>query len=44
MWFKHVGITVVKGQKFKVVSDTPQVFQTDGEVLKDIKEFEINIE
>ena len=44
MWFKHLGITVVKGQKFKLVSDTPQVFQTDGEVLKDIKEFEINIE
>ena len=44
MWFKHVGITVVKGQKFKLVSDAPQVFQTDGEVLKDIKEFEINIE
>ena len=44
MWFKHVGITVVKGQNFKLVSDTPQVFQTDGEVLKDIKEFEINIE
>ena len=44
MWFKHVGISIIKGQNFKLVSDTPQVFQTDGEVLKDIKEFEINIE
>ena len=43
MWFKEVGISVIKGQTFKVVSDTPQVFQTDGEVVKNVKEFEIKI-
>ena len=43
MWFKHVGITVIKGQNFKVSANAPQVFQTDGEVLKDVQEFEINI-
>ena len=43
MWFKEVGISVIKGQQFKVVADSPQVFQTDGEVVKNIKEFEIKI-
>ena len=32
MWFKHVGISVIKGQHFIAVSSAPQVFQTDGEV------------
>lgn len=43
MWFKEVGISVIKGQQFKVVADSPQIFQTDGEVVKNIKEFEIKI-
>lgn len=43
MWFKEVGISVLKGQHFKVVSNEPQVFQTDGEVRENIKEFEIEI-
>ena len=43
MWFKHVGISVIKGQHFKAVASSPQIFQTDGEVLNDVKEFEIEI-
>lgn len=43
MWFKEVGISVIKGQQFKVVADSEQIFQTDGEVVKNIKEFEIKI-
>ena len=43
MWFKEVGISVLKGQHFKVVSNEPQVFQTDGEVRENVKEFEIEI-
>ena len=43
MWFKKVGISVIKGQSFKAKASTSQVFQTDGEVLKNVKEFEIKI-
>ena len=43
MWFKHVGISVIKGQHFKAVASSPQIFQTDGEVLNEVKEFEIEI-
>ncbi len=41
LWFKHVGISIISGRQFRVVADNPQVFQTDGEVLKEVKEFEI---
>ena len=43
MWFKHVGISVIKGQKFKATASKEQVFQTDGEVLTGVKEFEVLI-
>ena len=43
MWFKEVGISVIKGQHFKLEANAPQIFQTDGEVLTDVKEFEIEI-
>ena len=43
MWFKHLGISVLKGQHFKAVASAPQTFQTDGEVIKKVKEFEIEI-
>ena len=44
MWFKHLGISVLSGQKFKATASSEQVFQTDGEVLTGVKEFVINIE
>ena len=43
MWFKEVGISIIKGQQFKLVANSSQVFQTDGEVLKDVSSFEIEI-
>ena len=43
MWFKHVGISVLKGQKFKAVASSEQVFQTDGEVLTGVGSFEVEI-
>ena len=43
MWFKHLGISVLKGQSFNLVADSPQVFQTDGEVVKEVSQFEIKI-
>lgn len=43
MWFKHVGISVIKGQKFKAVASEPQVFQTDGEVITGVTSFEVEI-
>ena len=43
MWFKQVGISVIKGQHFKVCASAPQVFQTDGEVVENVSEFEIKI-
>ena len=44
MWFKHVGISVIKGQHFKAFSSAPQVFQTDGEVLTNVSSFEVKID
>lgn len=44
LWFKHVGISVVEGQHFKATASEAQTFQTDGEVVDNIKEFEINIQ
>ena len=43
LWFKTVGISVVKGQNFTVKADRELVFQTDGEVLTGVKNFEIII-
>lgn len=43
LWFKTVGISVVKGQNFKVKANKELVFQTDGEVHTGINGFEINI-
>ena len=43
MWFKEVGISIIKGVHFRLNASTPQVFQTDGEVRKDVKQFEIEI-
>ena len=43
MWFKHLGISVINGQKFKATASKKQVFQTDGEVITGVKEFEILI-
>lgn len=43
LWFKTVGISVLKGKNFKVIADRELVFQTDGEVRTGVKEFEINI-
>ena len=43
MWFKEVGISIIKGQQFKLTANSSQVFQTDGEVLKDVSSFEIEI-
>ena len=43
LWFKHLGISVLSGQKFKATASSEQVFQTDGEVVTGVKEFEILI-
>ena len=43
MWFKHLGISVLSGQKFKATASSEQVFQTDGEVATGVKGFEILI-
>jgi diacylglycerol kinase family enzyme len=43
MWFKQVGISVVKGKHFILKADIPQAFQSDGEVVKDVREFEASI-
>lgn len=43
MWFKHLGISLLKGQEFKLNASAPQVFQTDGEVLTGVNEFSIKI-
>lgn len=44
MWFKHVGISVIKGQHFIATSNAPQVYQSDGEVLTDVSSFEVKID
>ena len=43
IWFKHLGISIIQGQKFKAVASKEQVFQTDGEVLTGVKEYEVLI-
>lgn len=44
MLFKKVGISLVKGRHFKLVSNAPLPFQCDGEVVVDVNEFEVNME
>lgn len=44
MWFKKVGISLIKGRNFKLISSHPLPFQSDGEVVVDVTEFEVNIE
>jgi diacylglycerol kinase family enzyme len=44
MLFKKVGISLVKGRQFKLVSNAPIPFQSDGEVVIGVNEFEVNIE
>ena len=44
MLFKKVGISLVKGRHFKSVSNAPLPFQSDGEVVVDVNEIEVNME
>lgn len=44
MWFKKSGITFLTGRKFKLTSSHPLPFQSDGEVVLDVKEFSIEID
>ena len=44
MLFKKVGISLVKGRHFKLVSNAPLPFQSDGEVVVDVNEIEVNME
>lgn len=43
LWFKELGISILTGQHFKVMADSVQTFQTDGEVVENVQEFEIKI-
>lgn len=43
MWFKKHGVSLLKGRKFKLTSSQPLPFQSDGEVVLDVKEFSIEI-
>ena len=40
---QNYGISLLKGQEFKLNASAPQVFQTDGEVLTGVNEFSIKI-
>ncbi len=44
MLFKKVGISLIKGRSFKLVSNIPNPFQSDGEVVVDVNKFEVNME
>lgn len=44
MLFKKVGISLVKGRDFKLVSNAPLPFQSDGEVTVDVNEIEVHME
>lgn len=43
MWFKKLGISLVRGRKFRLVSNLPLPFQSDGEVSLKINQFEVEI-
>lgn len=43
MWFKKLGITKIVGKSFKLKSNMPVNFQTDGEVRNGINSFECTI-
>ena len=43
LWFKYLGISILKGREFIFEANAPQVLQSDGEVLNGIKNFIINI-
>ena len=44
MWFKKWGIKKYEGKSFKFTASAPQPFQSDGEVVIGVNEFEVNIE
>ena len=44
MWFKKVGISLVKGRNFKLIANEPQPFQSDGEVSLKVSEYEVHME
>ena len=44
MLFKKVGISLVKGRDFKLVSNAPLPLQSDGEVTVDVNEIEVHME
>lgn len=39
LWFKYLGISILKGREFIFEANAPQVLQSDGEVLNGIKNF-----
>ena len=44
MWFKKSGVTFLTGRKFKFAASQPLPFQSDGEVVLDVKEFSVEID
>ena len=39
MWFKKLGIEKFEGKSFTLKANTPQLFQSDGEVEENINSF-----
>ena len=44
LWFKKVGISVIKGRKFRAIASAPQTLQGDGEVTENVKQILVKID
>ena len=41
LWFKKLGISVLKGRNFELYANEAQVLQSDGEVTNGVKSFKV---